>query len=84
METTTSPLIVNNPGDKVLPDLARSLPPNANGPCVLPCITVLRRVLRLLADSQFADDLAISVRVTLFQVVKQTASLAHEHQKPAA
>src|SRR3984885_12978381 len=40
--------------------------------------------VRLLADSEFADDLAIPVCIALLQVVQQTATLAHKHQKPAA
>ena len=41
-------------------------------------------MLRLLADSEFADYLAVAVCVTLLQVVQQAATLAHEHQKSAA
>ncbi len=33
----------------------------------------------LFADSQFADDLAVTVCVALFQVVEQTATLADQH-----
>lgn len=38
----------------------------------------------LLADSQLTDDFAVTVRVALFEVIKQAAAFAHEHEKPAA
>ena len=41
-------------------------------------------MLRLLADSEFADDLAVAVCVALLQVVQQTSPLAHKHQKSPA
>ena len=40
--------------------------------------------MRLLADPEFADHLAVPVCVALFQVVQQAASLAHKHQEPPA
>jgi hypothetical protein len=41
-------------------------------------------MVRLLTDSEFADDLAVAVCVTLLQVVQQAATLAHKHQKSTA
>src|ERR1039457_6261503 len=38
----------------------------------------------LLANAKLADDLAIPLRVALLQIIKQTAALAHQHQKSAA
>src|ERR1700678_2745802 len=36
---------------------------------------------RLLADSEFADHVAIAVRVVRFQVIQQAAALAYQHQQ---
>jgi hypothetical protein len=41
-------------------------------------------MMRLLADPEFANNLAISVGVALLQVIEQAAALANEHQKSAA
>jgi hypothetical protein len=39
---------------------------------------------RLLAYTKLADDFAIAVGVVRFEVVKQAAALAHQHQQTAA
>lgn len=36
---------------------------------------------RLLADPKLSDDVAISVCVALLQVIKQTATLANQHEQ---
>jgi hypothetical protein len=41
-------------------------------------------MMRLLADSEFANDLAVAVCVALLQIIQQSAALAHKHQKSAA
>ena len=41
-------------------------------------------LLSLLADAKLADDLAVSLRVALLQIVKQTSALTHKHQKTPA
>jgi len=41
-------------------------------------------LLRLLADSEFADDLAVAVCVALLQIIQQTSPLAHKHQESPA
>jgi hypothetical protein len=38
----------------------------------------------LLADSEFADDLAVAVGINFLEVIQQTAALADQHQKPTA
>jgi len=38
----------------------------------------------LLADSEFADYVAVAVRIVRLQVIQQTAALAYQHQKAAA
>jgi hypothetical protein len=40
--------------------------------------------MRLLADSEFADNLAVTVCIALLQVIQQAATLAHKHQESAA
>ena len=39
--------------------------------------------MRLLADTQFADHITVTVGIALLQVVQKTTALAHEHQQPA-
>lgn len=46
--------------------------------------TISPEILRLLADTQFADDLAVPVCVTLLQIVKQASTLAHKHKQATA
>ncbi len=82
--STPKPTIVSNSSDKILQDLERDLQPSESRPGVLPWIrTVSPETMRLLADSEFADDLAIAICVTFLQVVKQASALAYQHQKPA-
>jgi hypothetical protein len=40
--------------------------------------------LRLLPDPEFADYVAIAVRIVRLQVIQQAASLAHQHQQTTA
>jgi hypothetical protein len=40
--------------------------------------------LALLADSEFADNVAVAVRIVRFQVIQQAAALAYEHQEATA
>src|SRR5215469_524860 len=37
----------------------------------------------LLADSEFADHVAVAVRIVRLQVIQQAAALAHQHQQTA-
>ena len=41
----------------------------------------ISEVLRLLTDSEFADDLAITVCVTLLEVIEQASALADKHKQ---
>src|SRR5260370_24728323 len=45
---------------------------------------VAPEMLRFLADSEFADHLAVAVCVALLQIVQQTSPLAHKHQQSPA
>ena len=40
--------------------------------------------MRLLADSEFADNLTVPVCIAPLQVIQQTTPLAYQHQKTAA
>jgi hypothetical protein len=39
---------------------------------------------RLLADTQFADDVTVAVRIRLLEVIQKAAALAHQHQQTTA
>src|ERR1700677_3409326 len=59
-------------------------------PCCMGTVTSVRSkyfrfnvgFLWLLPDSEFADHVAIAVRIVHLQIIQQAAALAHQHQQP--
>ena len=48
----------------------------------MPCLREIS-VLRLLANAELANDVAISIRVTPLQIVQEAATFADKHQQAA-
>ncbi len=83
--TAHRPLIVSDFRSEVLRDLAREVA--AERERAVHASIGLNGVSgdnTLLADSQLIDYLAIAVGIALLQIIEQTATLAHEHEKSSA
>ena len=53
------------------------------GPYAMPCLREIS-VLRLLANAELANDVAVPVRIAPFQIVQEATTLAYQHQQSAA